>query len=135
MAAKKTIRVLLLLAAVVASQLTLAQDMAIDTNNCAPGGNLRGNAESGQVVHLEYCAQCHGHDGKAEVIVMHMDEMPRDQTDATYMSTLNDQFLYLAICGGGEAIGKSLVMPAWGDTLTDQEIRDLVAWIRTFAAT
>jgi mono/diheme cytochrome c family protein len=36
---------------------------------------------------------------------------------------------------GGEAVGRSLVMPAWGDLLTDQEIRDLVAWIRTFSET
>ena len=82
-----------------------------------------------------YCADCHGYDGKAEVIVMHMDEPPHDQTDVGYMQKLNDQFLYLAICKGGEAIGKSLVMPGWGDLLTDQEIRDLIAWIRTFSGT
>ncbi len=108
---------------------------ALDSNNCAPSGDLRGDAQAGQDIHIEHCAECHGYDGKAEVIVMHMDEPPHDQTDAEYMESLNDQFLYLAICRGGEVIGKSLVMPGWGDMLTDQEIRDLVAWIRAFSET
>ena len=100
-----------------------------------PGGELRGNPEVGQELHVEHCAECHGYDGRAEVIVMHMDEPPRDQTDVEYMQSLNDMFLYLAICSGGEAVGRSLVMPGWGDFFTDQEIRDLVAWIRTFSDT
>jgi mono/diheme cytochrome c family protein len=108
---------------------------ALETNNCVPSGDLRGNAEAGAPVHTENCAECHGYDGKAEVIVMHMDEPPRDQTDAEYMNSLNDMFLYLAICKGGEAVGRSIVMPGWGDFLSDQEIRDLVAWIRTFSET
>jgi mono/diheme cytochrome c family protein len=111
------------------------QVVALDSNNCAPEGDIRGDAEAGSALHVEHCAECHGFDGKAEVIVMHMDEPPRDQTDAEYMNTLSDLFLYLAICKGGEAVGRSLVMPGWGDFFTDQEIRDMVAWIRTFSGT
>jgi len=113
----------------------LAADPALESNACKPTGELRGNAEAGQEIHLEHCTECHGYDGKAEVIVMHMDEPPRDQTDVEYMTTLNDAFLYLAICSGGDAVGRSIIMPAWGDMLTDQEIKDLVAWIRTFSGT
>ena len=117
-------------------QIAQAADKpALDTNQCAPTGDLRGNAENGQDIHVEHCAECHGYDGKAEVIVMHMDEPPWDQTDAEYTKKLNDPFLYLAICKGGEAIGKSLVMPGWGDMLSDRDIRDLIAWIRTFSGT
>jgi mono/diheme cytochrome c family protein len=111
------------------------QQVALETNDCVPTGDLRGDAKAGAPIHAETCAECHGHDGKAEVIVMHMDEPPRDQTDVEYMTTLNDMFLYLAICKGGDAVGRSLIMPGWGDVLTDQEIRDLVAWIRTFSGT
>ena len=109
--------------------------VALESNSCAPEGDIRGDAEAGSVLHVENCAECHGYDGKAEVIVMHMDEPPRDQTDVEYMNTLSDLFLYLAICKGGEAVGRSLVMSAWGDFFTDQEIRDMVAWIRTFSET
>lgn len=112
-----------------------ADQPALDSNQCAPSGDLRGDIETGRDLHYEHCAECHGHDGKAEVIVMHMDEPPADQSDPGYMSKLNDQYLYLAICQGGEAVGKSIVMPGWGDMFTDQEIRALVAWIRTFSAT
>jgi len=108
--------------------------VALESNSCAPGGELRGDPDAGSALHVEHCAECHGYDGKAEVIVMHMDEPPRDQTDAEYMETLSDLFLYLAICKGGDAVGRSLVMPGWGDFFTDQEIRDLVAWVRTFSA-
>ena len=109
--------------------------VANEANNCIPTGDLRGDADRGVDVHVENCAECHGYDGKAEVIVMHMDEPPRDQTDVEYMKTLNDTFLYRAICSGGEAVGRSLVMPGWGEVLTDQEIRDLVAYVRTFSGT
>ena len=120
------------------TSIALADDkvpVALEANSCAPAGDIRGDAEAGAELHLENCAECHGYDGKAEVIVMHMDEPPRDQTDAEYMNTLSDLFLYLAICKGGEAVGRSLVMSAWGDYFTDQEIRDMVAWIRTFSGT
>lgn len=113
----------------------LADDSALDSHDCTPTGVLRGDAEAGQDIHFEYCAECHGYDGKAEVIVMHMDEPPRDETDVEYMNTLSDAFLYLAICRGGEAVGRSIVMPAWGDMLTDRDIRNLIAWIRTFSGT
>ena len=112
-----------------------AKVVALESNDCAPVGDLRGDAEAGTAAHEENCAECHGYDGRAEVIVMHMDEPPRDQTDVEYMKTLSDLFLYLAICRGGEAVGRSLVMPGWGDFFTDQEIRDLIAWIRTFSGT
>jgi len=108
---------------------------ALTENGCAPAGDLRGDPARGAELFMEHCAECHGYDGKAEVVVMHMDEPPRDQTDADYMRALPDVFLYLAICKGGDAVGRSIVMPAWGDFLTDQEIRDLLAKIRTFSGT
>jgi cytochrome c oxidase cbb3-type subunit 3 len=118
----------------VASGLTAAPP-ALESVNCVPAGNLRGDAASGAALHLKHCAECHGVDGKAEVIVMHMDTPPKDQSDPAYMKTLPDSFLYLAICKGGEAVGRDFIMPAWGDLLSDQDIRDLVAQVRTFSGT
>lgn len=126
----------LLIAAITTVQVSADdKSLALETNNCAPTGDLRGDAERGAALHVENCAECHGYDGKAEVIVMHMDEPPRDETDVEYMKTLSDLFLYLAICKGGEPVGRSLVMPGWGDYFTDQEIRDLIAHVRTFSDT
>lgn len=108
-------------------------ETALATNNCGPTGDLRGDPAPGQALHAEHCAECHGHDGKAEVIIMHMDEPPPDQSDPAYMSSLPDAYLYLAICRGGEGIGKSIVMYEWGAIFTDQQIRDLVAQVRSFS--
>jgi len=115
----------------------LADDhAALYTNGCAPEPtDLRGDEENGRVLHLEHCAACHGLTGAADVVVMHMDETPPDQSDPEYMRNLPDGYLYLAICRGGEGIGKSVVMSPWGDFFTHDEIRDLIAWIRTFSAT
>ena len=131
------------LSALLAGSLLLAGDAllaashaALDTNNCAPAAaNLRGDAANGQQLHVEHCAACHGVTGAADVLVMHMDETPPDQSDADYMGALPDGYLYLAICRGGEGIGKSVIMSPWGDFFTDGEIRDLIAWIRTFSNT
>jgi mono/diheme cytochrome c family protein len=108
---------------------------ALDANNCAPAGDLRGDPANGQELHIEHCAACHGLTGQSDVVVMHMDETPPDQSDPEYMKNLPDPYLYLAICKGGEGIGKSYVMSPWGDFFSDQEIRDLIGWMRTFSAT
>jgi cytochrome c oxidase cbb3-type subunit 3 len=123
----------LLIAALPAS--ILSAEPALTSVNCTPAGELRGDAERGAAIHLQHCAQCHGVDGKGDAIVMHMDVPPKDQSDADYMKTLPDEFLYLAVCKGGEAVGRNFIMPAWGDLLSDQDIKDLVAQMRTFSGT
>ena len=108
---------------------------ALSTNNCGPTGDLRGDPENGQKLHYEHCVSCHGLTGQADVVVMHMDETPRDQSDPEFMKTVPDAYLYLAICRGGEGVGCSFVMSPWGDFFTDQEIKDMIAWIRIFSDT
>ena len=105
---------------------SFAAEPALADSGCVPAGQLRGDAANGAVLHGKYCAECHGASGKGDIIVMHMDTPPKDQSDP---------FLYLAICQGGEAVGRSFIMPAWGDLLSDQEIKDLVARIRSFSGT
>jgi len=112
-----------------------ATEPALASVNCTPTGDLRGDAANGAALHLQHCAECHGVNGKGDVIVMHMDTPPKDQGNSVYMKTLPDSFLYLAVCKGGEAVGRSFVMPAWGDLLSDQDIKDLVARIRAFSGT
>jgi mono/diheme cytochrome c family protein len=126
---------LLSLIVVTAAGADEGRQSALESNNCGPVGELRGDSENGSKLHLEHCAACHGLTGKADVVVMHMDETPPDQSDPGYMQNLPDAYLYLAICRGGEGIGKSYVMSPWGDFFTDEEIRDLIAWVRTFSDT
>jgi len=56
----------------------------------------------------------------------------RDLTDAAYMQTLRDDYIFQIIKHGGASLGKP-GMPSWGQELDDREIRDLVVHIRSLA--
>jgi cytochrome c oxidase cbb3-type subunit 3 len=78
-----------------------------------------------------YCTQCHGVEGDGKGInVRDMSVQPRDHTDAKEMSTRSDADLFKVIKDGGVAINKSVLMPPWGDILSDEEIHGLVAHLR-----
>lgn len=78
-----------------------------------------------------YCTQCHGVDGNGKGInVRDMSVVPRDHTDAKSMSGRSDETLFKAIKEGGASISKSVLMPPWGSTLSDEEIEDLVQYLR-----
>jgi mono/diheme cytochrome c family protein len=46
------------------------------------------------------------------------------------MSKDSDEVLLKIIKGGGQSVGRSTVMPAWGDALNEQQIRELLKFIR-----
>ena len=129
-------RQVLMLSALSVAGIVQADEAAAEAAACTPpAGDLRGDEIRGAPLHLQHCAACHGVDGKAEVIVMHMDEPPKDQSDPAYMKTLPDEYLYLVICKGGAAIGKNFIMPEFADVISAQDIKDIIAWIRTFSGT
>jgi mono/diheme cytochrome c family protein len=49
------------------------------------------------------------------------------------MNALSDAHLFKVISEGGAAVGKSNMMAPWGPTLSDEEIRSVIAFIRTLA--
>jgi hypothetical protein len=57
-----------------------------------------------------------------------MNPRPRDLTDRASMSRVSDEELLNAIKNGGASVGKSPAMMAFKDVLTDDDIRDLVAY-------
>ncbi len=90
-----------------------------------------GDAERGHELYDAYCTQCHGMDGSGGGInVEDMDVMPRDHTDPDEMGARTDAELAKAIRGGGKAVNKSVLMPAWEGNLSDQQVDDLVAYLR-----
>lgn len=79
-----------------------------------------------------YCVQCHGMEGNGKgVNIRDMSVSPRDHTDAKAMSGRSDEMLFKVIKEGGSSISKSILMPPWAGTLTDEEIKDLVQHLRT----
>jgi hypothetical protein len=49
------------------------------------------------------------------------------------MDELSDEYLFTVIKKGGAAVGKNAAMPAWSAQLGDDDIRDVVAFVRTLS--
>ncbi|TLS66464.1 cytochrome c [Mariprofundus erugo] len=89
-------------------------------------------AEEAYLNYKSYCMQCHGMHGKGDgVNVPAMNVQPRDHSDNKYMMTRTNTDIYKAIKFGGPAVNKSVKMPAWGDTFTEEELQEMVGHIRT----
>jgi len=91
-----------------------------------------GDPEQGKKLYELYCATCHGQSGKGDgAAAAALNPKPRDHTDKAYMSTLSDDDMLKVVKNGGASIGKSPIMPPWGATLKDDQIKDVIAYIRT----
>lgn len=96
------------------------------------GFSPSGNAAAGLEVHKANCAKCHGAGGKGDGPAGKLlKTKPADWTDKAKMSKLSDNELFNVTKNGGGAVGKSKLMPAWKDKLSDQQIWDVVAFIRS----
>ncbi|MDZ7784367.1 MAG: cytochrome c [Halioglobus sp.] len=92
---------------------------------------LAGDADHGKVLYEAYCTQCHGMNGDGGGInVRDMSVQPRNHTDPEEMAARTDDELVKVIKHGGKAIDKSVLMPAWDDNLSDEQVTDLVAYLR-----
>ena len=92
------------------------------------------NANEGKNLYSTYCVTCHGDRGKGDgVAARGLPQKPADHTNGAMMNQLDDKFLMEIISKGGGAVGKSSFMPAWGGSLNEQQIRDIIAYIRTIA--
>jgi mono/diheme cytochrome c family protein len=95
------------------------------------GGALA--AGSARETFVEVCSICHGVGGKGDgPSAAGLDPRPADFTDCAVMQKQSDATLFTIIKRGGQGAGRSTVMPAWGDSLPDGQIRDLVAVVRSF---
>jgi len=105
----------------------------------APGGEgdagaAPGDATAGGTAYAIYCASCHGATGDANTpIADALDPRPTPHANGEYMNTLSDDYLFRIIKGGGTAVGKAPIMPPWGGSLSDAQIRDVMAFVRTLA--
>ncbi len=82
----------------------------------------------GEVVFKTNCILCHGikADGKGRAAKLY-DPPPANLT----RSDKNDDYKRMIITLGGAAMGRSEFMPIWGEQLSEQEIEDVVAYLRT----
>jgi mono/diheme cytochrome c family protein len=92
------------------------------------------NQSEGKNLYTTYCTACHGEKGKGDgVAAQGLPAKPADHTNGAIMNQLSDKYLIEVISKGGGGVGKSAFMPAWGSSLNDKQIRDIVAFIRSIA--
>ena len=85
----------------------------------------------GGLVYANYCVTCHGinADGNGRAARLHT---PRPAN--LRASDKNDSYIGLIVRKGGESLGRSAGMPPWGEELTDEQIGDVVAFVRSVNA-
>ena len=78
----------------------------------------------------KHCASCHGKDGKGQTKAGRMAGV-KDQTDPAYQTSLTDDKMFQSIKNGLKEGTKERMKP-FADKLTDEEIKALVAHVRSF---
>ncbi len=100
----------------------------------AAGGPGPGDVAAGHEQYKIYCATCHGETGCGDGPLSEtLDPKPAKHCDGNYMNALSDEHLFKVIKEGGAAVGKSAQMAPWGGTLSDAQIWDVIAFIRSIA--
>jgi mono/diheme cytochrome c family protein len=88
----------------------------------------------GKNLYLKYCAVCHGAQGGADGFnTYNLDPKPHDLTDSAYVAALSDGALTQVIELGGRGVNKSVLMPAYGWTVNEDQISYLVSYVRVLA--
>lgn len=109
-------------------------DTSDDTKPSAdrPAITLNYEQANGQKLFEHYCAVCHGASGEGDGFnAFNLNPKPRNLADRESMRRFSDQQLFAAISQGGLERGKSNLMPPWGNTLNERQVRYLVAYLRT----
>jgi len=89
------------------------------------------NAADVQENWTKNCAACHGKDGKGETKAGKKAEV-KDLTDAKYQAAFTDEQMFKQIKEGmKDKNGKERMKP-FGDKLNDDEMKALVALVRSF---
>jgi mono/diheme cytochrome c family protein len=109
---------------------------ATETKSSAHGAKKGADpvVERGSKVYAQYCAHCHGAEGKGDGISgQNLTIKPQNLTEGSVLNALPDHFLYKVIAEGAQSVGLSPLMPAFVPQLHDRQVREVIAYIRTLA--
>jgi cytochrome c553 len=90
---------------------------------------LPSQADDGKTVYESKCAACHGKDGAGKTKMGEKLEI-RDYTDAKVQASLTDDQIAKSIKEGVKK-GDKVVMKGFADKLSDEDVKNLVAYMRS----
>lgn len=102
--------------------------------NGGGGGTTMSGDERAKAMFESICATCHGISGQGDgQAAASLPVKPRNYTDAAWQASVTDDQIKQIIINGGQAMGKSPLMPANPDLAKDPEKLDgLLKIIRAF---
>jgi mono/diheme cytochrome c family protein len=82
----------------------------------------------GAALFEQHCQRCHRSDPVSPIVrgVLESSRL----TCESYLKRVTDEYLWLVIRDGGASVGLSETMLPWGDTLSDEERIDIIAFLR-----
>jgi cytochrome c553 len=101
-----------------------------------PGAVQAADVAKGHKLNVEHCEKCHGKTGKGDGSMLKRikaDVTPVDWTNKPGMAKWSDADITKIIKVGGKSAGRSRIMPSYGEKLSDGDVADLVAYIRSLA--
>ncbi len=97
-----------------------------------PAPVLSYEARLGREVFRHYCQTCHGESGAGDGFnAFNLDPKPRDLSDPAFQTKKTDADLADTVRRGGSGVGLSALMPPWGRTLSEDQIRDVILYVRS----
>lgn len=92
------------------------------------GDGMTASARAGEAIYKAKCVLCHGPQGKGDGPgAAALDPKPRNHTDGSYMNArTNEELLTVIRDGKGQ-------MTPWGNILSDEEMHQVLAYVRTLA--
>jgi mono/diheme cytochrome c family protein len=107
---------------------TLSATVWLILSGTAPA--FAADAQRGEPMYQRYCTGCHGAHGRGggKNFMPHVGALTRKG----YTELLEDSYLQAIVAEGGVAFGKSAYMPSFKTTLSNQDIADVIAYIRAF---
>lgn len=94
----------------------------------APAADAAPDLANGKKVYADKCLRCHGAGGKGDgPRAETLEKKPADYTDKKKMSQFTDVQLKQVILEGKQP------MPAYKGKVSDKELEDVLAYVRTFA--
>jgi len=89
----------------------------------------------GRHLNEQYCERCHNPESTVERVSNfdNLEIKPHPFTEGDILNKMSDADLTAIISHGGQALNKSALMPAWGNTLSKADIQALISYIHAIA--